>query len=322
MTNYAWYQSDFFYSTLDYSSTSPQNPRMEMRTIYKQFLGSALWINLPKPLSSILGSNDLLIPTYCPVISTNISSSTTNSYYQPIINIVFGNSTGFAMTSINQHWAPYKAGLNSSYLYFTMTNSQIAKTLLSTMNDSRVYTTLRFNSYNLLGGADNIINIYPGARNQMIPSDYSLGQSWTCTGFIILLTSPLTIDNTVSPLFTINGTTVPSFIWPSSTGYSQKIINYSTFTMTVPALKSFYAFGKKFNIAVLSTSKTGITMKNPGSTTTFQGIKRPTIESFISQSNGVSYLDSVDKLAFYCQNSGSSGSGDLAYFTNYNANIP
>ena len=146
VTNYAWYQSDFSYSTLDYSSTSPQNPRMEMRTIYKQFLGSALWINLPKPLSSILGSNDLLIPTYCPVISTNISCSTTNSYYQPIINIVFVYSTGFAMSIINQHWAPYKAGLNSSCLYFTMTNSQIAKTLPSTMYDSPVYTTLRFNS--------------------------------------------------------------------------------------------------------------------------------------------------------------------------------
>jgi len=325
VTNYPWFKNDYAYGTIDYSSSSVQNPRNEMRTIHKLFLGPLIWINLQqKSLSYLLGKNDLIIPTYCPVTSTTINgNSSSNTYYQPTVNIVFGNSNGFNLSGLSQHWAPYRFNnSNSSYLYFTMSSDQIAKTLPLNINDSPVYTTLRFNSYTLSGGSDNILNILPATITQSNASEAKLSQTWKCTGFIILLSSPLTIDSNVSPTFSIGDTTLPAYIWPSVTGYAQTVVNYNTFSITVPTTKYFYAFGKPFNTAIFSTSKTGLIIKNTSNSTTFQGIKRPTIDSFITTVNGKSYLDPIDKLAFYCQNSGATGQMDSTYFTNYNSNVP
>ena len=300
-TNYAYWTNDY----ADKANSKIDgfvSGSMKMRTINKLFLGSTIWIDFSiSSLSAGLSGNDLLIPTYCPIISSS------NQNYRPLVNFVFVNSSGFNTNSIDTVWNPPDsyantcAALSCSYGYFTNLSSASQKVLptnsiTNNYYENPVYVTIRFNAYT--NPNSNQLYILPGQATQKSGAS-GFTQSWICTGYSLFLNS-----------FTTNGI-VNFAIGTNSFNFLNKNLN-----------TKFYIFGKPMNTALMfTTSGNSLILTSISQTNLITGIQRPAIDSYlVTNSNGYSFLSVTDKIAFFCS-SKNFGASDLTYYTNYNTNL-
>ena len=315
--NYPWWIIDYGWMN-NQPSLTPLNTsiKTDTRSLHKAFLGSTLWIDFSKTsLGTALNTNnDLFFPIFCPVLSNS------NQNYTPLVQITFVVSNGFSVSMIDRSWSPPSNYVNmgcsttSKYCMTSFFSSPPAKTTLSTpvsTNENPIYTNLRFNSYNIQN-VMNVLYLIPNSPT-IINTATPLTANYACTGFNLFLNSSLIrLDPSISTYtLSINkavlNTTSPNFasIWPSK---SQNKI---------------YLFGKPFNKVHMLVQNADTYIPTTTNSNYYTGILRPSAESMIiTNSLGVSYLNPIDNIAFYCQSKYSDPKIDNSYFTNYVSSIP
>jgi hypothetical protein len=280
------------------------------RTPYLFYLGSVIYITGVKDYlttsttSSISNQSNLLIPYYCPLYWFSNNIDKTNGFLPTIVGSWITSSSFTDISSVNR-FITYNDSNNTNSPFYNILANKYTTTgitigpqkgisdLSNFTGKSSYFATLKFNPYTSL--ADNTLYVFNGS-NKSGANNVDI----TCTGHILLLSSNLNLDNTITTSF--------------NAGYSGTVgVRSNT--------KVFYVFGKAFNKAILyglgtsSGTSSNMTKTSPignsvTSTIYFTGVKRPNIDSFLEGN----YINSTDKIAYFCA---SAGKTDYNYMSNY-----
>ena len=291
---------------LNWNSSGP-------RTIAYNFLGPILQIDFSSFVSPSLNS-DLLIPTFCPLTSGGSNSIASNPFYSPVVTVVWNTSKSknYLIDSIDTIIAPPNsvAPPNNSIGYFMPPFESIIRSLPS--DAPVIYASLRFNAYSQ--NDNNRLYIIGNANTQSTQSIFSTN-NYRCSGFVFLLSNFLTISNNLNLNTIVN--ILPNSIPPNNpVGTPSTNGGYSSLNSTAP----FYFLGKPYNGIAAFGLNQPINMFVPNSINYLNGISRPKLESFINNSTGIPYLDTINKIGFYCTSSGTSVN-DTSYYTNLSNNV-
>ena len=280
---------------------------------YYWFLGSTLYFTSATSSSLTVSSGSertFYVPYYCPRFIKDVNAVDMRTNDPPkgglIMPVVLGSwitsSAYNNISSVNTNVSYYDT-TNTSYNKIfvnktSTTNMSFKKTKASVTAKAVVYlATLKWGPYT---GTDNNLYVYNGKISG------ANANAVTCSGHVLLLSSGVTIDTSVTLAY--------------QAGYTGSIENYVS-------TKFFYALGKAWNKAVFyGLNQMANTTPIPvagnmavliatGASTSgnyYTGIKKPTADFFVSGTD----LILTDKVAFACASAGAIDNNGLSNYLN------
>jgi len=269
------------------------------RSIHKLFLGASVWVTYSGAFNSAF-PNDLLIPTYCPIVSTvpsTVAKSQTPAisgfYSAPLVQLNFLTASGFTLTTVDfQYAAPSNSagqgcggslftgaynGCSGSYFSIPWSSSFVNSGTTPAAptgrpfqgipsaftNDFGVATILRWNSYSATTNT-NSLNIL--ANNNTLNS-LATGTSTVTLSALIL---PVTQYRTSAYILFASSAVADDSSITTTRGFSG---NFYPSGVTPKAgyyngstnSKFFFVNGSKFNRGYLSSVHSGTAVTPSGS---------------------------------------------------------
>lgn len=295
-----------YLSTLNIDSNSYYNGENNNKMINYAYMSANIRILNLKNIANTYktnNKNNILIPTSCPI--RKITESSNYKYFTlPVITSFLYSYDNFGTINKNFIYATLNASSD------TTRNIFLLPTVKKYISHKVQYATLRFSRYTLT----NIINLNILFGTNFAQSQYTSGLGKVyCSAMNILLNSEIDLN--------------------------KENINFNFKSVAIPKENIFYSINKNylnsnyfylnkigFNKLLIGISSTSITTtdQNDNNTSAFptnagyiiQGVKRPTIETYIVNLNNQINFSFVDKIGFACSSINDNNDSEY-YSTNF-----